>query len=229
MAHLSCRNTTGNGRRRERAKRRARMLAFCSGRTHLKDGIDAATAPELMKAGVAMIRVVLLALGATASAGAALFAQEASEPAPAMAAAANSFTLDPRSAQTSEGRVAFNSGERLNWNFVPRENARALSIKQMSSERAAGGVRALEVEPVSRRASRRPTRSCTSRKCCSPSRAAGFATRALLHHRLRRALESGAWGWRYEGHHVSLNWTVVDGRLVASTPAVPGSESGRRP
>ena len=35
--------------------------------------------------------------------------------------------------------------------------------------------------------------------------------------------DKGAWGWRYEGHHISLNWTVVDGRLVASTPQFLGA------
>ena len=27
--------------------------------------------------------------------------------------------------------------------------------------------------------------------------------------------ERGAWGWRVEGHHISLNFTVVNGRFVA--------------
>jgi hypothetical protein len=31
------------------------------------------------------------------------------------------------------------------------------------------------------------------------------------------------WGWRVEGHHVSLHFTVVNGRLVASTPTMFGS------
>jgi hypothetical protein len=35
--------------------------------------------------------------------------------------------------------------------------------------------------------------------------------------------QQGAWGWRYEGHHISLNWTVVDGKLVASTPQFLGA------
>jgi len=33
----------------------------------------------------------------------------------------------------------------------------------------------------------------------------------------------GAWGWRVEGHHVSLNFTVVNGTLVAATPQFFGS------
>ena len=32
-----------------------------------------------------------------------------------------------------------------------------------------------------------------------------------------------AWGWRVEGHHVSLNFTIVNGTLVASTPSFFGS------
>ena len=33
----------------------------------------------------------------------------------------------------------------------------------------------------------------------------------------------GAWGWRYEGHHVSLNFTFKNGALVSSTPQFFGS------
>lgn len=34
---------------------------------------------------------------------------------------------------------------------------------------------------------------------------------------------SGAWGWRFEGHHVSLHWTFVAGRSLASTPQFLGA------
>lgn len=33
----------------------------------------------------------------------------------------------------------------------------------------------------------------------------------------------GAWGWRVEGHHVSLNFTIVNGTFVAATPSFFGS------
>ena len=33
----------------------------------------------------------------------------------------------------------------------------------------------------------------------------------------------GAWGWRVEGHHVSLHFTIVDGSAVASSPHFFGS------
>lgn len=35
--------------------------------------------------------------------------------------------------------------------------------------------------------------------------------------------EKGAWMVRYEGHHVSLNWTVIDGELIATSPQFLGA------
>ena len=39
--------------------------------------------------------------------------------------------------------------------------------------------------------------------------------------------DTGVWGWRFEGHHVSLNFTVVDGEVVSSTPSFFGANPGR--
>jgi hypothetical protein len=35
--------------------------------------------------------------------------------------------------------------------------------------------------------------------------------------------DKGAWGLRFEGHHISLNFTMRDGRIVSSTPQFFGS------
>jgi hypothetical protein len=35
--------------------------------------------------------------------------------------------------------------------------------------------------------------------------------------------ERGTWGWRVEGHHLSLNFTLHEGRLASSSPAFMGS------
>lgn len=37
---------------------------------------------------------------------------------------------------------------------------------------------------------------------------------------------SKTWGWRFEGHHLSLNFTVVDGKVVAETPNFFASNPG---
>ena len=38
--------------------------------------------------------------------------------------------------------------------------------------------------------------------------------------------EKGAWGYRFEGHHVSLNYTIVDGK-IASSPSFFGSNPAK--
>src|SRR6478609_1584132 len=39
----------------------------------------------------------------------------------------------------------------------------------------------------------------------------------------------GAWGWRFGGHHVSLNNLVVDGMLVSTTPCFMGADPASSP
>ena len=41
--------------------------------------------------------------------------------------------------------------------------------------------------------------------------------------------EQGPWGWRFGGHHVSLNNLVVDGELVATTPCFMGADPASAP
>jgi hypothetical protein len=43
--------------------------------------------------------------------------------------------------------------------------------------------------------------------------------------------EPGAdrWGWRFGGHHVSLNYVIVNGRLVSATPCFIGADPARSP
>lgn len=40
---------------------------------------------------------------------------------------------------------------------------------------------------------------------------------------------SGTWGWRFGGHHVSLNYTIVDGEVVGTTPLFFGADPAASP
>lgn len=37
------------------------------------------------------------------------------------------------------------------------------------------------------------------------------------------------WSWRFEGHHVSLNYTIVDGRIISPTPTFFGANPADSP
>jgi len=39
--------------------------------------------------------------------------------------------------------------------------------------------------------------------------------------------ENGTWGWRVEGHHLSLNLTIVKGRLLATAPRFFGANPAK--
>jgi hypothetical protein len=41
--------------------------------------------------------------------------------------------------------------------------------------------------------------------------------------------DTATWGWRFGGHHVSVNHTVVDGELASSTPCFLGADPAHSP
>lgn len=169
-----------------------------------------------------MIRTVFLTLGVLASSGAALPAEEAPEPAPTMAAAANSFlaALDP--AKRAKAHLPFNSEERLNWHFVPRER-QGVSIKQMSSEERRAAF-ALLKSGLSARGFTKVDAILHLEEVLFAISGSAVRDPALYYLTVfGEPSKQGAWGWRYEGHHISLNWTVVNARLVASTPQFLGA------
>jgi len=141
----------------------------------------------------------------------------------AIADAATAFlgTLDAR--QRGRAVFAFGDGERMNWHYVPR-GREGLPFKDMSA-----GTRAAAHELLKASLS-----------------AVGYA-KALTVIALEEVLRqteliglsrdpenyaftifgtpgpSAPWGWRVEGHHLSLNFTLVPGRPVVVTPAFMGA------
>jgi hypothetical protein len=140
-----------------------------------------------------------------------------------MAGAAQAFLATLDDAQKARARLAFDAEERFNWYFTPVPRA-GLPLKQMTppqreaafallhvglSEKGyskAEAIRALE--PVLAEIEQNPVRRDPDLYYVTifgdPS-------------------SSGTWGWRYEGHHISQNWTIVNGQSIASTPQFFGS------
>ena len=135
--------------------------------------------------------------------------------------------------QRGKATFAFGADERLNWLFVPRER-KGLPLYAMTPGAAAGrggaaarrpqrqGLREGRAHPHARgRAGRgREARRPWSRSGTAVPIAIASATSSPSSAR-RRA--DKPWGWRYEGHHVSQNWTVVGGSAIASSPQFFGS------
>ncbi|WP_145982572.1 DUF3500 domain-containing protein [Pseudonocardia sp. EC080625-04] len=56
-----------------------------------------------------------------------------------------------------------------------------------------------------------------------------FRDPGLYHLRVFGDPAGGTWGWRFGGHHVSLNNLVVDGRVAATTPCFLGANPATTP
>jgi hypothetical protein len=142
-----------------------------------------------------------------------------------IAKAAAAFLASLDEAQRGRSSFAFADEERFNWHFIPRER-KGIAVRDLSEAqkklldalleaslsetgvKTAREVRKLEsilkeIEGPNGRFRRDPDLYFIS----------VFGTPG----------EAGAWGWRFEGHHLSLNFTLDGHRLVSATPLVFGA------
>ncbi len=148
----------------------------------------------------------------------------------AMARAATTFLAALDAGRQRRAAFAFADTERRNWHYVPRRR-QGLPFKDMPA----------------------PARTATHELLKSALSAVGYekAVNVIRLEEVLRQLESlggffrdpenyyvsifgtpgatGPWGWRLEGHHLSLNFTVVPGRPVAVTPAFLGANPASVP
>src|SRR5262249_46884023 len=139
----------------------------------------------------------------------------------AMAASATKF-LDALSPELRQrAAFAFDVEGRLNWHYIPRER-KGLPIKAMSEDQ-----RKLARELLRNGLSQRGYMTATSimdlETILGDLERGGRGTivrdpELYFFSVFGTPSSRGAWGWRVEGHHLSLNFTVVNGALVASSP-----------
>lgn len=172
--------------------------------------------------------IVVIAAGALLSAN----LKEEANTAAAMADAANGFLSTLTKEQKSRVTFGFDDEERVNWHYIPKETRPGVPVYELegaplkaalallrSGLSEAGYDQALNVMSLEevlylleggvreeRRAKRDPQKYFIT----------VFGTPG----------NTGSWGWRFEGHHISLNYTVVDGKVVSSTPEFFGANPG---
>ncbi len=155
-----------------------------------------------------------------------------------MAAAANALLGSLTAEQRGKAAFAFAGDERLRWHFIPIETfpRKGLTINDMSepqrrlahdllksglSQRGyltASSIMQLEtvlgaLEAAQRAAAPQPPRGTPLLRDPGRYFFSIFGTPSARE----------PWGWRVEGHHVSLHFTVVNGSLVAGAPTFFGS------
>jgi hypothetical protein len=148
-----------------------------------------------------------------------------------MATAAEKFltTLTPE--QKEKAQFKFDDPERTDWNFVPLQDKDKKPLRK--------GLRLDQMTPQQRDAALGLVKTGTSND--------GYikATTIMNLEAVLRDLEkngtnarnpdwyffsvfgtpqkTGKWGWRVEGHHLSLNFTIDNGKIQSATPAFFGA------
>jgi len=148
-----------------------------------------------------------------------------SQSASMMSAAADAFISSLSADQRAKAAFAFEDEQRFDWHFIPRPRK---------------GIPFKELDPA-------------QRLLGNALMSAGLGQRGLIRaatimslDAVLRELEQGGagpvrdpelyflsvfgdarsgktWGWRVEGHHIALNFTLVEGAHIASTPAFLGA------
>ena len=171
-------------------------------------------------------------------AGGLLFSQSARahEAGAQMAEVASAFLGSLEAEQKQKAVFPFKGEERENWHFIPRERL-GLSMKDMKPQQRllaqallstglgeSGILKALTIMSLEE-----VLYQLEGASEPEPKRSEVRAKRDPEQYFVSifgEPTNKGVWGWRVEGHHLSLNFTIKDGDLLRATPSFFGSNPG---
>src|ERR1051326_420584 len=146
------------------------------------------------------------------------------KPSAVMADSANRFLASLTAQQRAQATFAMDSDERLNWHFIPRPR-KGLPLREMD-----GAQKNLAHGLLSAGLSQRGFVKATTimsldaiLKEMEQGKGPQRDPEGYFFSIFGEPSENGTWGWRVEGHHVALNFTVVKGQMIASSPSFFGA------
>lgn len=147
-------------------------------------------------------------------------------PAEAMAEAANQFLASLDADQRKAAEYEFKGKERENWNFIPMDRP-GLALKQMQPHQQHLAM-ALLHSALSHDGFSKAVNIMTLEQILHVmENNAAHRDPSLYHvYIFGTPSTSKSWGWRVEGHHLSINVTLVEGQKIVATPAFFGANPG---
>jgi Protein of unknown function (DUF3500) len=174
-----------------------------------------------------LVRLSLALAALMTFAGLAYVAQQTESSGASMAQAAQNFLEGLKPEQKAQATFPFDSKERTNWNFTPQQDNKTRKATRK-------GLPLEEMTADQKKAALLLVKAGTSEKGNIT------ATTIMSLENLLKELEkngamvrnpewyfftvfgtpgkTGKWGWRVEGHHLSLNFTMDGTQVVAATP-----------
>jgi hypothetical protein len=180
-----------------------------------------------MKLSRVLLAVVLLA----GLAGVGYVAQKNEAPGLKMADAAQKFLDSLTKEQKDKAALPFESTERVKWHFVPLQDKnkqptrKGLPLQDMSAEQKKAALALLEAG-TSADGDKQAVTIMSLESILRELEKGGAMVRNpewYFFTVFGSPSKTGKWGWRVEGHHLSLNFTLNGGQVVSSTPAFFGA------
>jgi len=142
----------------------------------------------------------------------------------AMADAAGRFLAALDEGQRGRAAFAFESPERVNWHWIPRER-KGLPIKELKPAPRALAFGLLDTGLSTRGALKATTIMSLEEILRVDEGGKGPVRDPELYFVsvFGTPGDEGGWGWRIEGHHLALNYTLKGSKVVSATPFMFGS------
>lgn len=143
-----------------------------------------------------------------------------------MATAANALLAGLDKEQQAKARFAFDSDQRENWGFVPRER-KGIPLEALN-EKQVGLVRDLLKTALSDPGLQKVDAIMTLEAFLGEieKRPEFRNHKAYFTSIFGEPSATGTWSWRFEGHHLSLNYTIINGKAVTVTPSFFAANPG---
>jgi hypothetical protein len=136
-----------------------------------------------------------------------------------MAVAARAFLDSLDEAQSAKARLAFEDAERENWHYIPKDRL-GLPLKDLN-EKQLGLQRRLLETAMSRKGLLKLDTIILLEGYLAEleNNPVGRDDKKYYTTVFGEPKADGTWGWRFEGHHLSLNFTLKGGDHIAVTPS----------
>ena len=141
-----------------------------------------------------------------------------------MAEAASRFLASVGPDRLKEASYPFNDPERINWHYIPRPR-KGLPIKAMTSAQRSLAFGLLKTGLSDEGYLKATTIMALEEILLVEEHGTGPVRDPELYFFtvFGTPSDSGKWGWRVEGHHLSLNYTLENGVIISSSPSFFGS------
>ncbi len=145
------------------------------------------------------------------------------QPPAAMVSAARAFLdlLTPELKKAAQ--LPFDSDERVNWHYIPRQR-QGLPLKAMTRAQRQAATSLLRTGLSEKGYSKAETIRALEDVLVEMGGDPKIRDKELFFFTIFGEPDArSTWGWRYEGHHLSQNWTIVNGAALSTTPQFFGA------